>query len=253
MVNSLLMYDVLGVPASDRARERRARIDRAAARRQGRRKPIASPASRRSGTRRSSPMRCSKPAARRRANARRAGARLAGAAAGARREGRLGGAASRCLRPAAGRSNTPTPIIPTWTTPPSSSPPWIALTAARPARPYARAHRRAAREWIEGLQSKNGGWGAFDADNTYHYLNHIPFADHGALLDPPTADVSARCVSMLAQLGDTVETSDCLEARRRLSARRSEEGRQLVRPLGRQLHLRHLVVALRAQRRRPAA
>ena len=41
----------------------------------------------------------------------------------------------------------------------------------------------------------------FDADNTHHYLNHIPFADHGALLDPPTADVTARCVSFLAQTG----------------------------------------------------
>jgi squalene-hopene/tetraprenyl-beta-curcumene cyclase len=59
------------------------------------------------------------------------------------------------------------------------------------------------REWIEGMQSRNGGWGAFDADNTHHYLNQIPFSDHGALLDPPTADVSARCASMLAQLGDT--------------------------------------------------
>jgi len=58
-----------------------------------------------------------------------------------------------------------------------------------------------AREWVEGMQSKGGGWGAFDADNTYYYLNGIPFADHGALLDPPTVDVSARCVSMLAQLG----------------------------------------------------
>jgi squalene-hopene/tetraprenyl-beta-curcumene cyclase len=56
-------------------------------------------------------------------------------------------------------------------------------------------------EWIVGMQSKNGGWGSFDADNTQYYLNNIPFADHGALLDPPTADVSARCVSMLAQLG----------------------------------------------------
>ncbi len=55
--------------------------------------------------------------------------------------------------------------------------------------------------WIVGMQSKNGGWGAFDADNTHHYLNHIPFADHGALLDPPTADVTARCISMLCQLG----------------------------------------------------
>jgi squalene-hopene/tetraprenyl-beta-curcumene cyclase len=59
-----------------------------------------------------------------------------------------------------------------------------------------------AREWIVGMQSRNGGWGAFDADNAYYYLNHIPFADHGALLDPPTEDVSARCVSMLTQLGD---------------------------------------------------
>lgn len=57
-------------------------------------------------------------------------------------------------------------------------------------------------EWTAGLQSRDGGWGAFDADNSYHYLNNIPFADHGALLDPPTADVSARCVSMLAQLGE---------------------------------------------------
>ncbi len=62
-----------------------------------------------------------------------------------------------------------------------------------------------AREWVEGLQSRNGGWAAFDADNTHYYLNYIPFADHGALLDPPTADVTARCVSMLAQLGETGE------------------------------------------------
>lgn len=56
-------------------------------------------------------------------------------------------------------------------------------------------------EWIIGMQSTNGGWGAFDAENEYYHLNHIPFADHGALLDPPTSDVSARCLGMLAQLG----------------------------------------------------
>ena len=66
-------------------------------------------------------------------------------------------------------------------------------------------------EWTAGLQSKNGGWAAFDADNTYHYLNNIPFADHGALLDPPTVDVAARCVSLLAQLGERPETSDRLK------------------------------------------
>jgi squalene-hopene/tetraprenyl-beta-curcumene cyclase len=59
-----------------------------------------------------------------------------------------------------------------------------------------------AREWIEGMQSANGGFGAFDADNSYDYLNYIPFADHGALLDPPTADVTARCISLLGQLGE---------------------------------------------------
>jgi squalene-hopene/tetraprenyl-beta-curcumene cyclase len=59
-----------------------------------------------------------------------------------------------------------------------------------------------AREWIVGMQSDNGAWGAFDADNEFYYLNNIPFADHGALLDPPTEDVTARCVSMLAQFGE---------------------------------------------------
>ena len=59
-----------------------------------------------------------------------------------------------------------------------------------------------AREWTEGLQSHDGGFAAFDADNDKHYLNNLPFADHGALLDPPTADVTARVVSMLAQLGE---------------------------------------------------
>jgi squalene-hopene/tetraprenyl-beta-curcumene cyclase len=67
------------------------------------------------------------------------------------------------------------------------------------------------REWVLGLQSRDGGWGAFDADNTYEYLNHIPFSDHGALLDPPTADVTARCVSMLAQLGDKPGQSEALD------------------------------------------
>ncbi|MBV1837443.1 squalene--hopene cyclase [Acetobacter estunensis] len=57
-----------------------------------------------------------------------------------------------------------------------------------------------ARKWIVGMQSTNGGWGAFDIDNDKDLLNHIPFADHGALLDPPTADVTARCISFLAQL-----------------------------------------------------
>src|SRR5882757_1615005 len=63
------------------------------------------------------------------------------------------------------------------------------------------------REWIEGMQSRDGGWAAFDAYNLEYCLNSIPFSDHGALLEPTTEDVTARCVSMLGQLGETAATS----------------------------------------------
>lgn len=59
-----------------------------------------------------------------------------------------------------------------------------------------------AANWLAGMQSRNGGFAAFDSDNTYYYLNEIPFADHGALLDPPTSDVTARCTGFLALHGD---------------------------------------------------
>lgn len=65
-----------------------------------------------------------------------------------------------------------------------------------------------AREWVVGMQSSDGGWGAFELENTQYYLNNIPFSDHGALLDPPTADVSGRCLSMLSQLGETAANSE---------------------------------------------
>jgi squalene-hopene/tetraprenyl-beta-curcumene cyclase len=68
------------------------------------------------------------------------------------------------------------------------------------------------REWIEGMQSKDGGWAAFDINNLEYYLNNIPFSDHGALLDPPTEDVTARCISMLAQLGENADTSPAVAA-----------------------------------------
>jgi squalene-hopene/tetraprenyl-beta-curcumene cyclase len=80
-----------------------------------------------------------------------------------------------------------------------------------PTKEYENAIGRA-REWIEGLLSRNGAWGAFDADNTHYWLNNIPFADHGALLDPPTEDVTARCISMLAQLGERPDTNSQLRA-----------------------------------------
>jgi squalene-hopene/tetraprenyl-beta-curcumene cyclase len=68
------------------------------------------------------------------------------------------------------------------------------------------------REWIEGMQSDDGGWAAFDVNNLEYYLNNIPFSDHGALLDPPTEDVTGRCISMLAQLGGRVDNSRSVAA-----------------------------------------
>jgi len=80
------------------------------------------------------------------------------------------------------------------------------------------------REFVEGLQSRNGGWGAFDADNTYYFLNNIPFSDHGALLDPPTADVTARCVGMLAQLGEKADAGQMKAAIDYLEKEQEEDG-----------------------------
>ncbi|ADE14461.1 squalene-hopene cyclase [Nitrosococcus halophilus Nc 4] len=75
---------------------------------------------------------------------------------------------------------------------------WAMDQAAAPEH-YGESIQRAC-DWLCGMQSRNGGFAAFDSDNTYYYLNEIPFADHGALLDPPTADVSARCVALLGRL-----------------------------------------------------
>jgi squalene-hopene/tetraprenyl-beta-curcumene cyclase len=83
----------------------------------------------------------------------------------------------------------------------------MAMDRAQGSSPDFRAPMARAQEWILGMQSGNGAWGAFDADNEYYYLNNIPFADHGALLDPPTEDVTARCVSMLAQIGESADNS----------------------------------------------
>ena len=55
--------------------------------------------------------------------------------------------------------------------------------------------------WCLGMQSKNGGWGAFDKDNTKHLLNKIPFADLEALIDPPTADLTGRMLELMGSFG----------------------------------------------------
>ncbi|HET7662451.1 MAG TPA: squalene--hopene cyclase, partial [Rhodanobacteraceae bacterium] len=76
---------------------------------------------------------------------------------------------------------------------------WTLHQSPRRDEACAKAVTRAA-NWLVGMQSENGGFASFDADNNHGWLNEIPFADHGALLDPPTSDVSARVLTLLAQL-----------------------------------------------------
>ncbi len=57
--------------------------------------------------------------------------------------------------------------------------------------------------WVFAMQCKNGGWAAFDKDNTKTIFQYIPFADHNAMLDPPTVDITGRILEMLAAYGYT--------------------------------------------------
>ena len=72
---------------------------------------------------------------------------------------------------------------------------------ARYGEPIARAE-----EWVQGMQNRKGGWGAYEAENTQNYLNSFPIAEHGLMIDYPSADVSARCLCLLGQLGATPYT-----------------------------------------------
>jgi squalene-hopene/tetraprenyl-beta-curcumene cyclase len=55
--------------------------------------------------------------------------------------------------------------------------------------------------WLTGMQSRDGGWGAFDADNTSQLVTKLPFCDFGAVIDPPSADVTAHTIEALAAAG----------------------------------------------------
>jgi len=59
-------------------------------------------------------------------------------------------------------------------------------------------------QWMVSMQNQDGGWGAFDRDNNRSFLNHIPFADHNAMLDPSSPDVTARVLECLGSFGWTV-------------------------------------------------
>ncbi len=81
-----------------------------------------------------------------------------------------------------------------------------------------------AMNWLVGMQSRNGGFAAFDADNTYYSLNKIPFADHGAMLDPPTSDVTGRVVTVLARIGRPEDKEALARAIAYLRAEQEDDG-----------------------------
>jgi len=58
-------------------------------------------------------------------------------------------------------------------------------------------------QWLFAMQCKNGGWASFDKDNTKMIFQYIPFADHNAMLDPPTVDITGRILEMLSNYGYT--------------------------------------------------
>jgi len=80
----------------------------------------------------------------------------------------------------------------------------VVLALRRVAHPEPRRLRAAVDRgvaWNVGMQSRDGGWGAFDADNTRELVTKLPFCDFGAVIDPPSADVTAHVVEMLAAEG----------------------------------------------------
>jgi squalene-hopene/tetraprenyl-beta-curcumene cyclase len=82
----------------------------------------------------------------------------------------------------------------------------LALMHARASDPGAQERcERRAMNWLLGMQSKDGGWAAFDVDNDWQLLNKVPFADHNAMLDPTWPDITGRVLESLLRRGLTVE------------------------------------------------
>ena len=80
----------------------------------------------------------------------------------------------------------------------------LALNQVRnPRERYQHEVSQRALDWIFAMQCKNGGWASFDRDNTKMIFQYIPFADHNAMLDPPTVDITGRILEMLANYGYT--------------------------------------------------
>jgi squalene-hopene/tetraprenyl-beta-curcumene cyclase len=81
-----------------------------------------------------------------------------------------------------------------------------------------------AAEWVVGLQSSNGGWAAFDRDNTLGLVAKLPFCDFGEVLDPPSVDVTAHVVEGLAYLGRSTEDPAVARAIEYIRTEQESEG-----------------------------
>ena len=81
-----------------------------------------------------------------------------------------------------------------------------------------------ATSWLLAMQSKNGGWGSFDKDNTKQFITNIPFADFGATLDPPTEDVSAHVLEWLLLDGAPVDETPIRRGIRYLERTQEPDG-----------------------------
>lgn len=79
-------------------------------------------------------------------------------------------------------------------------------------------------DWTLSMQSKNGGWAAFDVDNTANWVNKIPFSDHGACLDPPSPDITGRMLELLSLIGHSKDYPPCERAIQFILQRQEKNG-----------------------------
>ena len=88
---------------------------------------------------------------------------------------------------------------------------------------YSEPIQRAA-NWVAGMQSRGGGFSSFDINNTHFYLNEIPSADHGALLDPPTVDVTGRAIVLLSLTDKKIYEKNIKDGINYIKAEQEEDG-----------------------------
>ena len=88
---------------------------------------------------------------------------------------------------------------------------------------YSEPIQRAA-NWVAGMQSRGGGFSSFDINNTHFYLNEIPSADHGALLDPPTVDVTGRAITLLSLVDKKIYEKNIKDGINYIKSEQEEDG-----------------------------